>query len=185
MSSKESDVSVKTATTAEIAEILGLSKRRIGQLAEENALVKIARGTYDLPKSIQMYVEYQVSKAKGDGELDKYQEEALWTKVRRQKSEVELKIMTGHLHRAKDVEHVMNHMLAAFRSQLLTFPTKVAPAVTGKREVMVVKEILKNEIYDLMTELSNYDPDVFYARSDDKIFVDEKDGENVGRTEES
>lgn len=181
MSSKDSENSIQTATTAEISEILGLSKRRIGQLTEENALVKVARGTYDLTKSIQAYIQYQIDKNKSHGELNKTQEEALWTKVRRQKSELELKIMRGDLHRSGDVEYVMNHMLGSFRSQLLAFPTKVAPQVVGKEEVMVVKEILKTEINALMEELSDYDPDVFYEQSADKIFVDDElPGDNNG-----
>lgn len=173
MSHKESEKRTQTATTTEISEILGLSKRRIGQLTEEKALVKISRGIYDLPKSIQAYIDYQIEKSKPDDDINKNHEEALWVRARREKSEIELKIMRGDMHRSRDVEHVMNHMLGSFRAQLLSFPTKLAPRVLGMTEIMAVKDVIKEEIFDVMHELSDYDPDVFYARSTDKIFIDD------------
>lgn len=183
LTQKESSEKTETVSQAQLSVILGLSTSRIRQLDKDNVFEKIGRGKYDLPKTVQKYINYLVDKATAtdDDELDKLKEETLWTRARRQKAEVEYKIMTGHLHRAKDVEHVMNHMLASFRSQLLTFPTKVAPMVTGVTEVMVVKDVLKDEIHALMTELSDYDPDIFYGRSEDKIFVEE-DGDSDGRT---
>lgn len=173
LTQKESKEIAETVSQAQLSVILGISTSRIRQLDKEKVFEKVGRGRYNLSNSIKKYIDYQVEKAKGDDELDKYKEEALWTKVRREKSEVELKMMLGNMHRAKDVEHVMNHMLANFRTQLLSFPTKVAPQVVGKTEVMIVKDILKTEIYALMEELADYDPDVFYQRSNDKIFVDE------------
>lgn len=161
-------------TTKEISEILGLSDRRIRQLVDENALVRIGHGKYDLAKSIQKYIDYQVSKFAGDvdDDLNKLKEETLWTRARRMKSEIEYKIMSGELHRSQDIEEVMNAMLAAFRSQLLAFPTKVAPKMVGQTEIMSVKEVMKKEIYELMEELADYNPDVFYERSKDKIFLE-------------
>lgn len=182
---KESSETAETVSQSQLSAILGLSTSRIRQLDKDDVFEKIGRGKYDLPKTIQKYINYQIDKATAsdDDELDKLKEETLWTKARRQKAEVEYKIMTGHLHRAKDVEYVMNHMLAAFRSQLLSFPTKAAPMVVGKNEVMIVKDILKDEMNALMTELSDYNPDVFYGRSEDKIFVE--DGEENGRDAEN
>ncbi|MEC1744132.1 hypothetical protein [Schinkia azotoformans] len=161
-------------TTKEISEILGLSDRRIRQLADENALVKVGHGKFDLPQSIQKYIEYQVAKVAGDvdDDMNKLKEETLWTRARRKKSELEYKIMSGELHRSQDIEEVMNAMLSSFRAQLLAFPTKVSPKIVGQTEIMAVKELMKKEVYDLMTELSDYDPDVFYERSKDKIFLE-------------
>lgn len=173
--SKGSPEFLETVSQSQLSAILGISTSRIRQLDKEDAFEKVGRGKYDLSKSIQKYMSYQIEKATAteDEDLDKLKEETLWTKARRQKAEVEYKIMTGHLHRAKDVEYYMNHMLSSFRTQLLSFPTKVAPQVTGMTEVMAVKEILKNEVHDLMTELSDYDADKFYKQSEDTIFVEE------------
>ena len=149
----------------------------MGQLAEEGHLVRIGHGKFNLNNSIEKYYEFKISKLVGedsdiDPDLNKLKEETLWTRARRQKAELEYKIMTGELHRSEDVEEVMNAMLATFRSQLLAFPTKVAGKVTGITDIRKTQELLKEEIYDLMKELSDYDPDVFYEKSKDVIFAE-------------
>jgi hypothetical protein len=55
---------------------------------------------------------------------DKTTEEALWTRARRQKAELELQIMRGELHRSDDAKRVMNDMLGAFRGKLFFYPRK-------------------------------------------------------------
>jgi phage terminase Nu1 subunit (DNA packaging protein) len=172
---KDSTNVKEVITQSKLALMFGISTSRIRQLDKEEAFVKVGRGKYDLAQSIQSYIAYQVEKksASEDDDLNKLKEETLWTRSRRKKSELEYKIMTGELHRSEDVEAVMNSMLASFRSQLLAFPTKAAAKITGMTEIMQVQEALKKEIYELMQELSDYDPDEFYKRSRDKIFVDE------------
>ena len=179
---KEKDDTPMIVTTKQISEILKLSTRRVGQLAEEGHLVRIGHGKFDLPESIEKYYEFKISKLVGDDsevdpDLNKLREETLWTRARRQKAELEYKIMTGELHRSEDVEEVMNAMLASFRSQLLAFPTKVAGKVVGVMDIRKSQEILKQEIYDLMQELSDYDPDVFYEKSKDVIFSETSEEE--------
>lgn len=157
-------------TTKELSEILSLTPRRIQQLTKEGALVRTTRGKYDLPSSIQAYIEY--SNEVPDEKLNKTEEEALWTRARRQKAELELNIMQGYVHRSEDVESVMNDMLASFRAQMLVIPGKAAPQLLSMTDVEVIKSIIKKYIYEALQELSDYDPDVFYAKSRDKLSVD-------------
>lgn len=90
---------------------MNISTSKIRQLDRENVFAKIDRGKYNLPLSIQSYANYQAEKSKSNDELNKKQEEALWMKVRREKTEVELKMMLWNMHKAKDEESVMDHML--------------------------------------------------------------------------
>jgi phage terminase Nu1 subunit (DNA packaging protein) len=160
-------------TTKQISEILSLSTRRIQQLANENALVKTGRGRFDLPASITSYINYLIDKERPDEELSKYEEEAKWVKARRQKTELELQIMKGELHRSEDVKRVLNNMLGGFRGKLLAIPSKTAPQLVGETEITPIKEKLKESIYEAMDELSEYDPNVFYDQSKDKIYLDD------------
>lgn len=71
-------------------------------------------------------------------------------------------------------------MMMSFRSQLLSFSSRLSPKVQGKKDLIEIQEIIKDEVEDLMNELKDYDPDVFYAESDDVILSDEPlDGELV------
>lgn len=157
-------------TTKELSEILDLSPRRIQQLAKENALVRASRGKYDLPSSIQAYIEY--TNEPNPDELDKTEEETLWTRARRRKAELELNIMQGEVHKSEDVEKVMNDMLGSFRAQLLVLPGKLAPLLIMQNEVEVIKSIIKDYIYEAMEEMSTYNPHTFYAKSNDDLSIE-------------
>ena len=164
----------KTVSQKEFSEILGVTTARIRQLDKEDAFEKVGRCKYHLAKSIQKYIDFQITKAVGNLEEDmnKLKEDTLWTRARRKKSELEYQIMSGELHRSIDVEEVMNNMLTSFRSQLLAFPSKNAPKLVMQKEVTLIQELLKTSIYELMEELADYDPDIFYEKSRDKIFIE-------------
>lgn len=165
-------------STAKISEIFGYDPRRIQQLTHEGALVRVGHGKFDLRKSIQAYIEYKVGKETPDeDEIDNAKETAKWTKARREKAELEVAIIRGELHRSKDVERVMNDMLGAFRARLLSLPTKMAPQVIGKTDLAEVKDVLKLAVIEAMNELSNYDPNVFYDYSTDKMFLEDEEEE--------
>jgi len=175
---KESENISKVVTTAEISEILGVSKRRIQQFADEGALVRLNRGYYDLPASITKFIEYQVAKNMPSDEIDKDVEQALWTRAKKEKTQLEVQIIKGELHRSEDVKRIMNDMLMAFRQRSLSLPTKVAPQLIMVEDIQAIKDILKISVIELLTELKDYDPAVFYEISKDKMFLDDEEEEN-------
>lgn len=156
-------------STAELSEILGLSSRRIQQLTKEEALVRISHGVYDLPASIQSYLEYIKEQSKTGEELSKVTEEILLVRAKRIKAELDLDIMQGNVHRSEDVEAIMNDMLASFRAQLLVLPNKVAPLIIAQTEVEIIKTIIKKYVNEALQELADYEPGMFYAKSKNKI----------------
>ncbi|WP_199794631.1 hypothetical protein [Lentibacillus sp. Marseille-P4043] len=172
---KDNDLKEKgfIVTTSELCEILNLSSRRIQQLTKEDALIRAAHGKYDLTASIQAYIKYMNEVP--NEELNKTEEEALWTRARRQKAELELQIMKGDLHRSDDVKRVMNNMLSSFRSRILSIPSKSAGPLQGKTDFNEIKGILKNAVYEALAELADYDPYVFYAESKDKLSIEDED----------
>ncbi|WP_185766795.1 type IV toxin-antitoxin system AbiEi family antitoxin domain-containing protein [Niallia circulans] len=176
MPRKESGEIAKVVTTAEISEILGVSKRRIQQFADDGALVRLSRGYYDLPQSINKFIEYQISKAlPSDSKIDKEEEMALWTRAKKEKTQLEVQIIKGELHRSEDVKRIMNDMLIAFRQKTLSLPSKMAPQLIMVEDLQVIKDLLKNSVIELLTELKDYDPSVFYEISKDKMFLNGED----------
>lgn len=156
-------------SSKEISEIFCVSDARIRQLTKENAIVRVAHGKYDLRKSIRAYVAHLESKR--DDDVDKAKEEALWTKARKEKTELQVQVMRGELHRSADVERVMNAMLGNFRGKLLALPSKMAGRIAGKTDLTEIREILKSGINEAMGELSEYEPSDFYTPD----VVDEED----------
>lgn len=175
MARKDSEKNAYTVTTAEISEIFGISTRRVQQLAKDGVFVRVGHGQFDLPASINAYIEYRLDDTKEEGMLDKTTEEAKWTRARRQKTELELQIMRGDLHRSEDVKRVMNDMLGSFRARTLSIPSKIAPQLVGLTEIPPIKELLKRGVYEALEELSDYDPMVFYDISKDKMLLEDED----------
>ncbi|MDX8367770.1 hypothetical protein [Cytobacillus sp. IB215665] len=163
MSNKGLSKELKVVTSAQISKILGFTTARIRQLESEGALVKISHGKFDLPASIQKYVEYIRLQETPEEELDKTTEETLLVKAKREKAELDLSLMKGQTHRSEDIESVMNDMVAAVRSKILALPSKLAPQLVNLEKIAVVKEKLTSEMHDALTELSEYDPEVFYG----------------------
>lgn len=175
MARKDSEKNTYTVTTAEISEIFGISTRRVQQLAKDGVFVRVGHGQFDLPASINSFIEYRLDDTKDEGVLDKSTEEAMWTRARRQKTELELQIMRGDLHRSEDVRRVMNDMLGAFRARILSIPSKFSPQLVGLTEIPPIKVVLKQAVHEALEELSDYDPMVFYDISKDKMLLEDAD----------
>lgn len=149
-------------TTSELSEILGVTDRRIRQLVKEGAVSRIDHGKFDLPKTIQQYIAWiGMKKEQKNEQTNEYRrEKSLLVRANRQKAELELKKIERDLHKAEDVRQVMNHMNGVFRARCLKIPQNVAPKIVGNKELPIVQEIIKKEVYEALTELSNYDPDL-------------------------
>ncbi|MFC3802818.1 hypothetical protein [Cohnella sp. GCM10012308] len=162
-------------TAAQLADLLGLTPRRVQQLAEEGIVVKSGRGKYVAAESVQNYIRLQAEGAAGKSEVDYFDERALHERAKRRKTELELAVMEGELHRSDDVKLVMNDMIAAFRSRILAMPSKLAPQLLAKDELPVILEMLTREVHDALTELSAYDPKKFYAASSEFVELNDDD----------
>ena len=156
--------------TSELASILGLTDSRIRQMERSGILTKIERGKYDLPSSVQGYCSYLKEAAE---QPEGVSEKDLLDRSRRKKIDLEIQIMQGELHRAGDVQRVMNDMLGTFRARCLSIPYKLAPQLLALTDLPVIQAAIKKDIYEALTELSDYDPSVFYAQSKDKLVLDD------------
>ena len=106
---KTTDISAITVNSAALEKIIGVSDRRIRQLAEENIIIRAAKGRYKLMDSITNYiltlkVQMEANNAESvDGEIDLEEEKAIHERVKRHISELKLQTMRGELHKSEDV----------------------------------------------------------------------------------
>lgn len=159
----------KLYTRKLIAEILCLSEKRVKQLTEDGVINEFSHGHYKLLPAIQGYIKYLQSQVL-DGGADYNSEKANLTRLKREDAELDLQIKRGELHRVADVEFIIANMLVAFRSKLQTLPYKVLPQVLsvpdGENKADYIANVLKNEVSEALTELSNYDPNVLEVDED-------------------
>jgi phage terminase Nu1 subunit (DNA packaging protein) len=163
-SSKKMDVTIVNSIV--LGSCWGITDRRVRQLREEGIISEVARGKYDLIESTRRYCEYlrQQVNASNDGKevkLNYDTEKALHEKVKREKAELQFKVMKGELHRSEDVESVMTDMITRAKTKLLGIPPRVAPLVLGYKDISKVQTILQNHVEEALNELADYNPELF------------------------
>ncbi len=175
---KTTDVSAITVNSASLEKMIGVSDRRIRQLAEEGIVVRAAKGRYKMVESITNYIlSLKVAmEAAGtdfqDGELDLEEEKAIHERVKRHISELKLQVMKGELHRSGDVERVMTDMLVSIRARLLAMPTKLAPLLVARNDAGYIRTAINREVLDALNELKDYSPKDF--QGDDFVGEEEE-----------
>ncbi len=174
-----------TVSASVLGELLGVTDRRVRQLASEGIFKRAAKGRYVLPESIKTYIkmlkmESDIAKGSEDHEIDLDKEKAIHERIKRQQSEIKLALMKGEVHKSEDVADVMMDMLASFRSKMIALPSKLAPLLVGKSAANEVREVLTKEILEVLMELKDYDPADFYG--EEYIEYDEGEVENYDST---
>lgn len=166
---KTTDISAITVNSAALEKIIGVSDRRIRQLAEENIIIRAAKGRYRLMDSITNYiltlkVAMEANDTKSpDGEIDLEEEKAIHERVKRHISELKLQTMKGELHKSGDVERVMTDMLVSVKARLLSMPTKLAPILVSRNDIDFIRKTINREVLDALNELKDYNPRDFYS----------------------
>lgn len=164
---KTTDISAITVNSAALEKIIGVSDRRIRQLAEENIIVRAAKGRYKLMESITNYIltlKVSLEAAESDtpdGELDLDTEKAIHERIKRQISELKLKTMTREVHKSEDVERVMTDMLVSIKTKLLSLPAKLAPILVSRNDIDYVREAIMREVLETLNELKDYNAKEF------------------------
>ncbi|MDM8108582.1 hypothetical protein QUV93_01695 [Phascolarctobacterium faecium] len=147
----------KRGSSADLADILMITTRRVNQLVDEEVLAREPEGDFILPTAVAAYYEYKYA---DKDETTYLTEKARHEKAKRELAELELQKRRNEVHDAADVELVMTDMLTNLRNQLLGLPSKMAPQLAN-RDKDYIDQALTDEIQSRLTELSDYSPDMF------------------------
>lgn len=150
----------KEITSNELAEILGISKRRVNQIADEGIVFqREISGNFKMVECVEQYYANKFSEE--DYKVKYNEEHALLEKAKREKAELEVGKMKNELHASEDVEMVMTGMLVNFKNRILAIPSKLAPQIVGIKNINKINELTDEELRDALIELSEYDPEMF------------------------
>jgi phage terminase Nu1 subunit (DNA packaging protein) len=184
MGQKLDDLEQIVVTASVLCDLIGISDRRVRQLAQEGVLIRVAKGRYSLAKSIKGYitnlkVTQTMNQDKKDASpVDLDIEKAKHERIKRQLSENKLSLQRGKLHRAEDVERVMTDMLMNFKGKILNIPTRLAVKLTNQRDENHIEEIIREACIESLQEFSEYNPELFYSADvivDGEGEIDEKE----------
>jgi phage terminase Nu1 subunit (DNA packaging protein) len=147
--------------TAQLALLLGLTTRRVNQLAEDGITVRTSHGEFDGPASVQNYVASIANRAKdGEAAIDKEREEARLKKEQADNFELKNAKLRKELLPIDEVVRVWSEQISEVRSGMLAVVSRVRQKVSLSAEDAVV---LDGEIREAMTKLADgidiYDAD--------------------------
>ena len=145
-------------TRKQLAEILGLSVRRISQLTNAGVLTNVSRGKYDLRQAIQAYIAYRVEaeqkKAVGNQSLTLAEVKRLKEMVEVELKKMQLRRKKGELLERDELTKVCQTIVANAKTRFLAMPTKIAPLLVGLKNIKKIKTILEKEVHSILEELA-------------------------------
>lgn len=177
-------VADKNVATTELAAVLGISARRVQQLAQDGILDTVERGKFELGAAVQAYIRFLGRDAMT--EEDKKLESA------KRKAEATLKLskakiakaqadeLSGQMHRSEDVAAMTADLIYTIRGALMAFPGRVAIDAAAITDAAEEAEYLRKEVNILCAQLAQYryDPKAYEARVRERMSLGEKDHED-------
>ncbi|WCH46395.1 hypothetical protein [Lysinibacillus sp. OF-1] len=155
-----------------ISKMFNMTERNVRYLVDDGVIARIAHGRYDLIDTVSRYVTFLKMSYDGIDESKVMEsleyEKWLHEKAKREKAEIELAHIKKEMHKADEVEKVLNHMVMSFRSKMLSLPSKVAPLLASKDDPKAIEALLERDINQALIELAEYDPSMFFTEDDDE-----------------
>ena len=152
----------QTVTVAQLATIFEITHVRIQQLAKMGVVVKSARGTYELWRSVKGYIKYlqdRSTKKSGGIDGDESSYEVQRTRVYKARAEIleaQSMAMRGELHDAACITDVVGEGLANLRAKMLAIPTTAGPRVADETDANKCAAIIETLIHEALAECAKY-----------------------------
>lgn len=169
---KTNDNIRKMISSEELARIIGKDQRTVQNLAKQGVLTcekSGRRNLYDLYTVIREYCDHfakSTNKKISSMEDEKLSEDIRIKRAKADMAELELRELQGALHAAEDVEEMTTDLVLVIRSSFLALPGKVSAELAEMADARDISERLKEEIFDILKDLSNYeyDPEEYRKR---------------------
>ena len=157
---KEKITDESEVSTTELATVLGVTARRVQQLAQDGTLPTVKKGRFLLADSVQRFIRFSTATP--------VDEEDVKLEKTRRKSEVQIKAskamvakleaeeLKGTMHRAEDVAAITEDLIYTFRGFMVALPGRVAVDVAACDTPAEVSDVLRREINKGLRELAGY-----------------------------
>ena len=161
-----------------IAELFGLTTRRINQLTSEGVLsAEKVKGNnlYDRDATVRQYVKHLTDKLAGRGDREANEMEtarrlneadAALKEAKARMAEIKLAELRGQMHRSEDVEAIISDFIMTVRSAFTSLSGRLSVDVAKANTAAEANKIIRAETNRILEDLSNYqyDPAAFAER---------------------
>jgi hypothetical protein len=141
-----------------VAEVLGVTRRRVSQLVQEQVLPAPVNHRYDLVKCAAIYIKFQRRNSEQQGgdsstaELKKSR--AALLRVQKRTAEVAYRKQMGELLELDEVQAVVNEGAAVFAGQKRSMGSRLAGTLAGMSDPKEILRLLNSENDAILLELS-------------------------------
>lgn len=159
--------------TADICAAAGVSNQWIGQQTAQGTINKTMTpygAMYNFPETLKAYCESTLERRKTDDsdlsdaerrelrkcEISKIKSESSIKAARAVKEQLEARELLGSMHRSEDVAALVGDLIYELRGALIALPGRLATDVAGSADIAECAEIIRKEVYKLMSDLSQY-----------------------------
>lgn len=141
-----------TLSTAQLADLLMITSRRVQQLTDEGVIPKVSRGKYELIPAVQGYVRFLQERTNGHNAspADYHAEKARLTKAQADLAELELAKARGEVAPIPDIEREWSRKFAVLRSNVMNVAQRVATQLLGETNEQRFKSVLRAELTDAL-----------------------------------
>lgn len=146
-------------TSKAVAEVLGVTERRVRELRDEGVLSEERPGIFNMKTVVKQYLTYKIGDKDDSSRLTAARADREETRSKIEKMKMEE--AKGDLHRTEDVERGLKAIFANFKNRLETIPTKYAKTMAQLTDPVEAHDILQKAVEEALIELSN--PDVALA----------------------
>lgn len=145
------------ASNVEIAKHLDITPDWVSKLKGQNILPHTPGKQMDMDQCRLAYINYLRNKARLTRDTDNgtiTEHKSRLTQAQADKAEMEVQVLSSTLIRADEVRTAWTQFVANVRAKLLNLPAKMAHQVVGLDHYGEAEELLTNEIYEALNELT-------------------------------
>lgn len=161
---KDSKITPETeVSTTELACVLGVTGRRIRQMAEDGQIDKISQGKFNLCDCVQRYCaslergpmdadDLKIEKARRNADAQMKLSKAAVAKM-------ETEELQGKMHRSEDVAAMTEDLIYTLRGMLLALPGRLADDTFSADSSAEAEAVIRKEVIAVMTAIARYQYD--------------------------
>lgn len=140
-----------------VSKILGITTRRIRDLAKDGILPPIAGNKIDFPMACMKYIAYIKKLGEGGGSLSLTDERTRLTKINADRKDLQLQKEKGELLHVDTVMALQGGVLKNIRQRLLSLPVKLATLSYGSASIAETESVIRKGIYEVLDEIREID----------------------------
>lgn len=151
----------------QLAETLGISKQRVGQLINDGTLPqKLGRNRYDVTRSVHQYLSFKIQVEKSAKKEEVNAAEVRLKRVKADREEFDLDALRGNYIHKDHVGAAWESAAVALRAGLLAVPSKFAPLLVAASTPGEMRDALSTAIRELLTDLAKLEGGTVVADAD-------------------